>query len=151
MKCPFCLYEDTQVRDSRSSEDGISIKRRRFCPNCNEKFSTVERIQNKELSIVKKSGVRRPFDREKIMRAIQTAVRKRDFDQGSIEILVNKICNELESFSDTDIPTKIIGEKIMNELSKIDQVAYIRFASVYMDFNDAADFEKFIQKQYSKE
>jgi transcriptional repressor NrdR len=146
MRCPFCHHEDTQVKDSRSGDDGLSIRRKRFCPKCSARFNTVERMQTRELYVVKKSGIRRPFDREKIFRSIKTAMRKRDFDQGALEILVNKICGEIEAYGDSDIPSTLIGEKIMEQLSKIDHVAYIRFASVYRDFGTVADFEKFIQK-----
>jgi transcriptional repressor NrdR len=146
MKCPFCGFEDTQVKDSRPTDDGLSIRRRRYCTNCNMRFTTAEKLLNRDLYVVKKTGVRRPFDSDKILRAIKTAVRKRSVSEETIERTVNKLVAEFEAYGDGDIPTSYIGQKIMQELSLMDPVAYVRFASVYMDFNTASDFEKFIQK-----
>lgn len=146
MKCPFCGYEDTQVKDSRPTDDGLSIRRRRYCTHCNMRFTTAEKLLNRDLYVIKKTGVKKPFDADKISRAIKTAVRKRSVAAETIEQTVNKLVAEFESYGDGDIPTNVIGEKIMQELSLMDPVAYVRFASVYMDFNTASDFEKFIQK-----
>jgi len=146
MKCPFCGFEDTQVKDSRPTDDGVAIRRRRFCTNCNVRFTTTEKLYIRDLYVVKKSGVRKPFDPDKIARAIKTAVRKRTVNEATIERTVNKLVAEFETYSEGDIPTRLIGEKIMQELYHMDSVAYVRFASVYMDFNTASDFEKFIQK-----
>lgn len=146
MKCPFCGFEDTQVKDSRPTDDGLSIRRRRYCTNCNMRFTTAEKLLNRDLYVIKKSGVRKPFDSDKISRALKTAVRKRSVSEETIERTVNKLVAEFEAYGDGEIPTSLIGEKIMQELSLMDPVAYVRFASVYMDFNTASDFEKFIQK-----
>ena len=146
MKCPFCGFEDTQVKDSRPTDDGLAIKRRRYCTNCNVRFTTTEKLHIRDLYVVKKSGVRKPLDPDKISRAIKTAVRKRSVSESTIEQTVNKLVAEFETYSDGDIPTSLIGEKIMQELFHMDPVAYVRFASVYMDFSTASDFEKFIQK-----
>jgi len=146
MKCPFCGFDDTQVKDSRPTDDGLSIRRRRSCTNCNVRFTTTERLHIRDLYVIKKSGIRKPFDQDKISRAIKTAMRKRSVSEEAVEQLVSKLVAEFETYSEGDIPTNVIGEKIMNELSKLDLVAYVRFASVYMDFHTASDFEKFIQK-----
>lgn len=145
MKCPFCGEEDTIVKDSRPSEDGIVIRRRRYCPKCDSRFTTLERIQLKDLYVIKKNGERKQFDRDKIVRSITTALRKRSISHEMIEKLVNNLVKKFESHSESEIPSSLIGEEIMNELSKLDQVAYVRFASVYKDFNDAKDFVKFIE------
>lgn len=146
MKCPFCGCEDTQVKDSRPTDDGLAIRRRRSCPSCNVRFTTTERLYIRDLYVIKKSGVKKPFDQDKISRAIKTALRKRSVSEEAIEQLVSKLVAEFETYSEGEIPTHVIGEKIMQELSKLDLVAYVRFASVYMDFTTASDFEKFIQK-----
>ncbi len=146
MRCPFCSHEDTQVKDSRPSEDGSSIRRRRFCPACNSRFTTFERVQLRELTVVKNSGERRLFDRDKITRSLGVALRKRPVEQDSIEMAVNRIVQKLESEGDADIPTRRIGALVMEELKKLDSVAYIRYASVYRDFGSVDDFEKFVEK-----
>lgn len=146
MRCPFCGDVDTQVKDSRPSDDGMSIKRRRYCVACSSRFSTLERIQLRELTIVKKTGEKKPFDRDKITRSIKTAVRKRSISEEKIEMLVNNLVKRFESFSDNEILTSVIGDEIMKELSKIDLVATVRFASVYKDFSSAEDFKKFIEQ-----
>lgn len=145
MRCPFCSIEDTQVKDSRPAED--SIRRRRFCSNCNSRFSTIERVQLRDLMVIKHNGERKPFDRDKMSRSIHTALRKRLVSEEKTEMMINNLVRNFESLGDGDISTSIIGEAIMQELSKIDQVSYIRFASVYKDFNNARDFEKFIHEQ----
>jgi transcriptional repressor NrdR len=150
MKCPFCGFEDTQVKDSRPADDGLSIKRRRYCTNCNMRFTTTEKLLTRDLYVIKKSGVRKPFDSDKILRAIKTAVRKRAVSEALIEQTVNKLVAEFETYADGEIPTSLIGEKIMQELSLMDPVAYVRFASVYMDFSTASDFEQFIQNLHAR-
>ena len=147
MKCPNCGTEDTQVRDSRPSEDKQSVRRRRSCSECNYRFTTTERIQLKDLVVVKRNGDKKPFDRNKIARAIYTALRKRSISVEKIDAIVSSLVCQFEASNDSEIPTAIIGEAIMKELSQIDQVAYVRFASVYQDFNTVADFEKFIHEQ----
>jgi transcriptional repressor NrdR len=146
MRCPFCGNEDTQVKDSRPSEDGQSIRRRRFCPACDSRFTTFERIQLRELYVVKKNGQKRPFDRDKLTRSIRIAVRKRPVTEEQVEITVNNIVRDLEKLSDGEVDTDKIGERVMLELYKLDPVAYVRYASVYRDFRDIADFEAFIEQ-----
>ena len=146
MRCPFCGEIDTIVKDSRPTEDGSAIRRRRLCPTCDSRFTTFERLQLREITVAKKNGEKRPFDRDKIFRSIMTAVRKRSISVEGVETLVNELVRKFEAFGENEIPTSIIGEEIMHQLSKLDQVAYVRFASVYKDFNDAKDFEKFIEQ-----
>lgn len=150
MHCPFCGNEDTQVKDSRPSEDGMSIRRRRFCAACNARFTTFERIQFRELFVIKKGGERRPFDRDKLTRSISMATQKRPIAHEQVELIINNIVRELESSDESDIPTAYIGEMVMTALSKLDQVAYVRFASVYRDFCETKDFEQFIKKLRKK-
>lgn len=145
MRCPFCGNEDTQVKDSRPTEDGSSIRRRRFCPKCDSRFTTFERVQLRELTVVKKSGERRPFDRDKLTRSIEIAVRKRNVTSDQVDIVVNNIVKELEGLGETEIPSGVVGEKVMKALRKLDPVAYVRFASVYKDFREAKDFEEFVE------
>ena len=146
MRCPFCNHEDTQVKDSRPSEDGSSIRRRRFCPACNSRFTTFERVQLRELTVVKSNNERRLFDRDKIARSMAIALRKRPVDADAVEMAINRIVQKLESEGESDIPTRRIGALVMDELKKLDAVAYIRYASVYRDFGEAKDFEKFVDK-----
>lgn len=146
MRCPFCGVEDTQVKDSRPAEDKLSVRRRRYCTECLSRFSTVERIQNRDLIVIKKNGTRKPFDRDKLTRSINTALRKRDISNEKIEYIVNSLVSYFETLQDGEVPTNVIGEAIMKELLKVDEVAYVRFASVYKDFTNAADFQEFIQK-----
>jgi len=146
MRCPFCDEEDTQVKDSRSSEDGTSIRRRRSCPSCNSRFTTFERIQLKELMVIKKNAQLEPLDRDKITRSINSALRKRTISQEQVEIRVTSIIRELEACGESEIPSRIIGEIIMKELAQLDQVAYVRFASVYKEFSKAEDFGNFIKQ-----
>jgi transcriptional repressor NrdR len=150
MHCPFCGHEDTQVKDSRPCEEGATIRRRRICTACNARFTTFERVQFRELSVIKKDGERRPFDRDKLARSIVMATRKRSITSEQIELIVNNIVRELEGADDTDIPTALIGEMVMEALSKLDQVAYVRFASVYRDFCETKDFEQFIRQLRKK-
>jgi transcriptional repressor NrdR len=130
MRCPFCGHDDTQVKDSRPTEDAASIRRRRFCPACGSRFTTFERVQLRELTIVKKGGVKQPFDREKIMRSITLALRKRPVEPDRIERIVNGIVRRLESLGESEIPSQVVGEMVMDALASLDPVAYVRFASV---------------------
>lgn len=140
MKCPFCGHSDTQVKDSRPSEDGGTIRRRRYCGACNSRFTTFERVQLRELVVVKKSGERRMFDRDKIVQSLHIALRKRPVSEEQVEQLATRIVQKLESLGETDIPTAQVGAAVMEELKALDSVAYIRFASVYKDFREAKDF-----------
>ncbi len=146
MRCPFCNHEDTQVKDSRPSEDGSSIRRRRYCPSCESRFTTFERVQLRELTVLKSNGEKRVFDREKIAKSMAIALRKRPVDPEQVEMAINRIVQKLESEGESDIATKHIGALGMSELKKMDAVAYIRYASVYRDFSDAEDFETFVEK-----
>jgi transcriptional repressor NrdR len=144
MRCPFCGNNDTQVKDSRPTEDNAAIRRRRSCPACGSRFTTFERVQLRDLTIVKKNGQRAPFDREKLMRSIQIATRKRPVDEERIERIVNGIQRRLESSGESEIPSAQIGQLVMEALANLDQVAYVRFASVYRNFREARDFEDFV-------
>ncbi|MBK1841382.1 transcriptional repressor NrdR [Azospirillum sp. YIM B02556] len=144
MRCPFCGNEDTQVKDSRPTEDNSAIRRRRFCPSCSARFTTFERVQLRELTVVKSNGQREPFDREKLLRSMRVALRKRPIDGDRIDRVVNSMVRQLESSGESEIPSKQIGEKIMEALQTMDQVAYIRYASVYKDFREASDFNEFV-------
>ena len=151
MRCPFCANEDTQVKDSRPTDDNSAIRRRRQCPNCGARFTTFERVQLRELTVVKTNGQREPFDRDKLVRSMQVALRKRPVDADRLERVVNGIVRRLESSGESDVPTKVIGEMVMDALNSLDQVAYVRFASVYRNFREAKDFETFIGKLGSDE
>ncbi len=144
MRCPFCGEEDTQVKDSRASDDGASIRRRRLCTSCGSRFTTFERVQFQELTVIKGSGKRAPFDRDKISKSIRIALRKRPIDSDSIEKFISKLVRNLEGLGESEIPTSTIGKFIMEGLSNLDQVAYVRFASVYKNFKEAKDFEQFV-------
>ncbi|MFL2662246.1 MAG: transcriptional regulator NrdR [Alphaproteobacteria bacterium] len=146
MRCPFCGHDETQVKDSRPSEDNSSIRRRRQCPACAARFTTFERVQLRELMVIKKDESRTLFDREKLVRSINISCRKRPVKQEQIELITNSIQRRLESSGETDIPTKVIGELVMDALKELDRVAYLRFASVYKDFKETDDFRKFIDK-----
>lgn len=143
MRCPFCGHEDSQVKDSRPTEDGAAIRRRRQCEACGARFTTFERIQLRDLTILKSEGRRQPFDREKLERSVEIACRKRPIDQDKIERLVTGIQRQLETLGDSEINSSRIGEMVMDGLKTLDSVAYIRFASVYRDFSEAKDFEDF--------
>ena len=147
MRCPFCNHDDTQVKDSRPTEDGSSIRRRRFCPACNSRFTTFERVQLRELTVVKSDGEKRVFDREKIARSMAVALRKRPVEADSVEMAVNRIVQKLESDGESEITTARIGQLVMAELKKLDEVAYVRYASVYRDFREAKDFESFVETE----
>jgi transcriptional repressor NrdR len=147
MHCPFCNHADTQVKDSRPSEDGSSIRRRRFCPACDSRFTTFERVQLRELTVIKSDGEKRPFDRDKIARSMAIAMRKRPVNSDAMEMAINRIVQKLESEGEGDIDTDHIGQLVMAELRRIDKVAYIRYASVYRDFSEAKDFEDFVENE----
>ena len=144
MRCPFCTHGDTQVKDSRPTEENASIRRRRFCPACGSRFTTFERVQLRELTVLKKNGEKTPFDRNKLERSLKIALRKRPTDDDRIERIVNGIQRRLESLGENEIPTKVVGEMVMEVLSDLDPVAYVRFASVYRNFREAKDFEDFV-------
>ena len=145
MLCPFCRNKDTSVVDSRPTEDGTAIRRRRVC-GCErkERFTTFERVQFRELTVIKSNGRRAPFDRDKIAKSITIALRKRPIDSESVEKFISKIVRNLEGLGENEIPTSTIGKFIMDGLANLDQVAYVRFASVYRNFKEAKDFEQFI-------
>ena len=146
MRCPFCGHEETQVKDSRPTEDNSSIRRRRQCPACGARFTTFERVQLRELMVIKKDNNRTVFDREKLVRSINISCRKRPVNPDKIELITNSIQRRLESSGETEIPTKVIGELVMDALKELDRVAYLRFAAVYKDFQETDDFRKFIDK-----
>ena len=146
MKCPFCGCLDSQVKDSRLSEDNTCIRRRRECPECGSRFTTFERVMLRELVVVKKNGEKMRFDRDKLSRSIQLAVRKRPITQERVDKIVNSIQRRLESSGEAEISSTVIGEYAMEALANLDNVAYIRFASVYKDFCEASDFEEFVNK-----
>jgi len=144
MRCPFCGNTDTQVKDSRPAEDHVAIRRRRSCPGCGGRFTTYERVQLRDLVVVKKSGRREDFDRDKLSRSIRIAMQKRPVEPDRIEQMISGIVRRLESTGETDIPSDTIGEIVMEALARIDTVAYVRFASVYKNFQEADDFEDFV-------
>ena len=146
MRCPFCSNEDTQVKDSRPTEDNSAIRRRRQCPNCGARFTTFERVQLRELTVVKSNGKRQTFDRDKLLRSMTVSLRKRPVEPDRLERVINGIVRRLESSGESEIPTKHIGELVMDALASLDPVAYVRFASVYRNFREARDFEEFIEK-----
>jgi transcriptional repressor NrdR len=141
LRCPFCGHEDTQVKDSRPTEDGTAIRRRRSCAGCTQRFSTVERVQLREITVVKSDGRRVAFDRDKLARSVAIALRKRPVDEERMERIVNGIVRKLEASGEADINSKDIGEQVMEMLKEVDAVAYVRFASVYRNFREARDFE----------
>ena len=143
MRCPFCAHDDSQVKDSRPTEDNTSIRRRRQCESCGARFTTFERVQLREITVVKSGGKREPFDRSKIEQSVALACRKRAIEQERIDQLVSGIQRQVETMGDAEIPSARIGEMVMDGLRQIDSVAYIRFASVYRDFGEARDFEEF--------
>ena len=147
MRCPFCGHAESQVKDSRPSEDGSSIRRRRLCPECGGRFTTFERVQLRELTILKRSGRRNPFDREKLMRSISVAIRKRPIDPDRVERMVNGIVRQLESMGETELPSSAVGELVMAQLKALDDVAYVRYASVYRDFRETQDFAQFLSEE----
>lgn len=144
MKCPFCGCNDTQVKDSRNTDDDTAIRRRRECPDCGQRFTTFEHVQLRDLTVVKKNGERVMFDRDKLAKSIYLAVRKRPISAEKVEKIVNSIQRRLESTGEAEIPSTQIGEMVMESLATLDHVAYIRFASVYKDFREPKDFEEFL-------
>jgi transcriptional repressor NrdR len=150
MRCPFCGHDDTQVKDSRPTDDNAAIRRRRFCPACGSRFTTFERVQLRELTVVKKSGKRVPFDRDKLSRSINIATRKRPIEGERVERIINAIVRRLESAGDAEITSDQIGEQVMDALFTLDPVAYVRFASVYRNFREVKDFEEFVGKLSSE-
>lgn len=144
MRCPFCGCEDTQVKDSRSAEDGSSIRRRRQCSACSGRFTTFERVQLRELVVLKSSGRKEIFDRDKLMRSVQISLRKRNAEPERVEQMVSGVVRRLEALGETEIDAKVIGELVMEGLAGLDDVAYVRYASVYKDFREARDFGEFI-------
>ena len=144
MRCPFCSNEDSQVKDSRPTEDNTAIRRRRICDQCASRFTTFERIQLRDLIVIKTNSQKEVFDRDKMYRSLSMALRKRNIDQEKIEKIINAIVRKLENSGDTEIKSSLIGEFIMEALSHLDQVAYVRFASVYKNFREVKDFEDFL-------
>ena len=144
MRCPFCGNIDTQVKDSRPAEDHVSIRRRRFCPACGGRFTTYERVQLRDLVVIKSSGKREDFDRDKLERSIRISMQKRPIDPERIDQMISGIVRRLESMGDSDVRSESIGEIVMETLARIDTVAYVRFASVYKNFQEADDFEDFV-------
>jgi transcriptional repressor NrdR len=147
LRCPFCGELESQVKDSRPSEDGAAIRRRRLCPSCGGRFTTFERVQLRELTIVKRSGRRTPFDREKLVRSISIALRKRPVDPERVERMVSGIVRQLESLGETELPSSAVGEMVMKALKALDEVAYVRYASVYRDFRETQDFARFLGQE----
>ena len=145
MRCPFCAHEDSQVKDSRPSEDGAAIRRRRQCEGCGARFTTFERVQLRDLTVVKKDGKREPFDRSKLERAIGHSIRKRDIDPAKIDRLISGVQRQMETLGD-EVTSVRIGEAVMAGLKALDHVAYIRFASIYKDFSDPAEFAEIAER-----
>jgi transcriptional repressor NrdR len=144
MRCPYCSSAETQVKDSRPSDDNTSIRRRRICPDCGGRFTTFERVQLRELTVLKRSGKRIPFDRDKLLRSVDIALRKRPVEPERVERMINGIVRQLEGMGDGEIPSETIGELVMEGLKNLDGVAYVRFASVYRNFRETRDFEALI-------
>jgi transcriptional repressor NrdR len=151
MRCPYCGSIDTQVKDSRPADDHTTIRRRRVCDACGGRFTTFERVQMRELTVVKRSGRRLPFDRDKLARSVSVALRKRDILPERVERLINGIVSQLESMGETEVSTQQVGETIMAALKNLDHVAYVRFASVYRNFNEAKDFGAIVDELNSKD
>jgi len=147
MRCPFCGHDETQVKDSRPSEDGAAIRRRRLCPACEGRFTTFERVQLRELTILKRSGRRAPFDRDKLARSLSVALRKRPVEPERVERMISTIVRQLESMGETELQSSAIGELIMKHLKQLDDVAYVRYASVYRDFKETDDFARFLGEE----
>lgn len=147
MRCPFCGNADTQVKDSRPSEDGAAIRRRRLCPSCGGRFTTFERVQLREIFVLKRSGRRTPFDRDKLERSIAIAMRKRPVEPDRIDRMVSGIVRQIESMGETEVTSQVIGDLVMQALKNIDRVGYVRYASVYKDFRDPAEFAQFLSAE----
>ena len=151
MRCPYCMNSDTQVKDSRPTEDNTAIRRRRECSDCGGRFTTFERVQLREITIIKNDGRHVPFDRDKLMRSVQIALRKRLVESERIERMVSGIVRRLEGMGESELPAKVLGELVMEGLFALDQVAYVRFASVYRNFREAKDFEAFLGEMSESE
>ncbi|HBM90486.1 MAG TPA: transcriptional regulator NrdR [Rhodospirillaceae bacterium] len=153
MRCPFCGFEDTQVKDSRPTEDNAAIRRRRACPNCDARFTTFERVQLREISVIKNDGSKKPFDRDKLERSMRIALRKRPVEDEKLEQVINTLVRQMETTSEGEMSTRQIGELVMETLRRLDHVAYVRYASVYRDFRTPGDFNEFVDtlKQDDKE
>ena len=151
MRCPYCGSLDTQVKDSRPTDDSASIRRRRVCPDCGGRFTTFERVQLRELTVVKRSGRRAPFDRDKLARSVQVALRKRPVEPDRVDRMINGLVRQLESQGEAEIPSDRIGELVMAGLKPLDEVAYVRFASVYRNFREARDFGPLLDELSSEE
>jgi transcriptional repressor NrdR len=149
MRCPFCGHDDSQVKDSRPSEDNSAIRRRRHCPACGGRFTTFERVQLRELIVVKKTGRREPFERDKLERSLAHALRKRPVEADRVDRMITGIVRRLESMGENEIPSSVIGELVMQALASLDKVAYVRFASVYRNFREMKDFEALIGEMES--
>jgi len=147
MRCPFCGHLESQVKDSRPSEDGAAIRRRRLCPECGGRFTTFERVQLRELTILKRSGRRTPFERDKLARSVSIAIRKRSIDPERVERMISTIVRQLESMGETELPSSAVGELVMTQLKALDDVAYVRYASVYRDFRETQDFAQFLSEE----
>ena len=147
MRCPFCGHIESQVKDSRPSDDGAAIRRRRLCPECGGRFTTFERVQLREITILKRSGRRTPFDRDKLGRSVAIATRKRPIEPERIERMLSQIVRQLESLGETELASSVVGEMVMKQLKALDDVAYVRYASVYRDFREAAEFATFLGRE----
>ena len=147
MRCPFCGELESQVKDSRPSEDGAAIRRRRLCPECGGRFTTFERVQLRELTILKRSGRRTPFERDKLARSIAIATRKRPIEPDRVERMISSIVRQLESMGETELPSSAVGELVMQQLKALDDVSYVRYASVYKDFRETGDFADFLARE----
>jgi transcriptional repressor NrdR len=147
MRCPFCGHAESQVKDSRPSEDGAAIRRRRFCPECEGRFTTFERVQLRELTILKRSGRRTPFDRDKLARSVAIALRKRPVEPDRVERMISSITRALESMGETELASSVVGGLVMKELKQLDDVAYVRYASVYRNFSETQDFARFLGEE----
>ena len=146
MRCPYCAADNTQVKDSRPTEDGAAIRRRRSCGVCGGRFTTFERVQLRELTVVKRSGKREPFDRDKLHRSVMIATRKRGIEEGTIDRMISGIVRQLEAGGESDVSAAHVGDLVMEALKAVDDVAYVRFASVYRNFSEARDFEAFVSE-----
>jgi transcriptional repressor NrdR len=147
MRCPFCGHLESQVKDSRPSDDGAAIRRRRLCPECGGRFTTFERVQLREITILKRSGRRTPFDRDKLGRSVAIATRKRPIEPERIERMLSQIVRQLESLGETELASSVVGEMVMKQLKALDDVAYVRYASVYRDFREAGEFATFLGRE----
>ncbi|XBQ15853.1 MAG: transcriptional regulator NrdR [Oceanicaulis sp.] len=148
MRCPFCANPDTQVKDSRPAEDSQAIRRRRLCPGCGARFTTFERVHLRDLNVIKSDGTREPFEREKLAKSINLAAQKRAIDRDRLDQMISGIVRRLESGGEPDVPSKTIGELVMDGLRHLDTVAYVRYASVYRDFKEVDDFSNFIRQHH---